>query len=81
MTVLERLAQWAGVAPTRLVAIIRAGMAADPDHATDGQKILDAMNSALSAESLARLAVVILSEGKDIAGGKIDPRRHPSSAG
>lgn len=74
MTLSDLLLKAAGLPINRVIAILSAGAKAVPEFAADAQTIISKLEVAGSLENVARLAVLVPAEAKDILSGKIDPR-------
>ena len=80
MTILDFLKKAAGEPFSKLVEILRAGAAAQPDLAPAAEWMIAKLNDAVPLSNLVALAEAIPRELAAIAQGKIDPRDHPSDA-
>lgn len=80
MTLLMVLQLAAGKSATEIRDFLNSVALRVPDLAPTAQRLLIALNSAVSAENLAALATALPKEIADIASGKLDPREHPSDS-
>ena len=80
MTILDILTKGVGVPADKLRALLIAGGEAAPDLKPTADKILDTLERAIEPSNLATVSALVAEELKNIIGGNLDGRDHPSDA-
>lgn len=70
----------AGMAGSKLIAVLEYIIANVPDLADEARTLIEKLNAAVPLENLLSIAAVIPVEVGNVLAGKIDPREHPSDA-